>query len=351
MFSLDLSDIVEAMAHNIEIGKAGKAKMAYADREIPWHRLGVPMKGLQTAEAMLAAAEADFDVVLAEVAAVDANGEILRNPDGTVVRVNDSRATIRVNNDGTFDGLSTVGTRFVIQQNREVMDRALDIVGAAGGDAVVDTCGVLDEGREFFACIDLGSLIIDPVGVNDTIQRYLLVRNGHDGKTPITFANTSIRAVCKNTVIVGLEFAQSVFTARHTRNAESAMEEARTILGMSVEWAKAFAATANQLLAIEMNDKKIDRVLQNVFPMKKDETDRQKKNREEIWGLVKGLYVNSNNAGGYGNNGWSMLNAVGEYLDHYRDGDSTDKANASMNNHSWVTKAKKQTEQVIMSLA
>ena len=78
------------MAHNLEITKDGRAKMAYADREVPWHRLGVPMTGLQTVEAMLAAAEADFDVVLAEVAAVDANGEILRNPDGTIVKVSRS---------------------------------------------------------------------------------------------------------------------------------------------------------------------------------------------------------------------------------------------------------------------
>jgi phage/plasmid-like protein (TIGR03299 family) len=339
------------MAHNIEISKAGKAKMAYADREIPWHRLGVAMRGLQTAEAMLAAAEADFDVVLAEVAAVDANGEILRNPDGQIVRVNDSRATIRINADGSFDGLSTVGTRFTVQQNREVMDRALDVVGASGGDAVVDTCGVLDEGREFFACIDLGSLIIDPIGVKDEIQRYLLVRNGHDGKTPITFANTSIRAVCKNTVIAGLSSAQSVFTARHTRNADNAMEEARTILGMSVEWAKAFSATAEKLLKIDMNPIKIDKVLNNIFPMKNEESERQKKNREETWSTVKGLYVNSNNAGGYGNNAWSMLNSVGEYLDHYRDATVNNKANASMSTYSWVTKTKKQTEALLLSFA
>lgn len=339
------------MAHNIEMSKLGKAKMAYADREIPWHRLGVPMKGLQTAASMLAAAEADFDVVLAEVAAVDANGEILRNPDGTIVRITDSRATLRVNQDGSFDGLSTVGTRFAIQQNREVMDRAIDVVGATDGDAVVDTCGVLDEGREFFACIDLGSLVIDPLGVKDKIQRYLLVRNGHNGKTPITFANTSIRAVCKNTVMAGLSSAQSVFTARHTRNADIAMEEARTILGMSVAWSKAFTETANSLLAISMTPMKIDKVIQKTFPVKSDETERQKNNREEIWSLVKGIYVNSNNAGGYGENGWSMYNTIGEYLDHYRDGNAMDKANASMSIYSWVTKTKKETERLILSLA
>ena len=339
------------MAHNLEITKDGRAKMAYADREVPWHRLGAPMTGLQTVEAMLAAAEADFDVVLAEVAAVDANGEILRNPDGTIVKVSDSRATVRVNADGTFDGLSTVGTRFAIQQNREVMDRALDVVGAADGDAVVDTCGVLDEGREFFASIDLGALVIDPLGVNDSIQRYLLVRNGHNGKTPITFANTSIRAVCKNTVLAGMASAQSIFTARHTRNADHAMEEARTILGLSVEWSKEFSKTAEKLLSIDMTDKTVDSVLKQVFPMKRDESERQKKNREEVWGLVKGLYVNKNNAGGYGNNGWSMLNAVGEYLDHYRDADVKDKASASMSVYSWVTKTKKETERYILSLA
>jgi len=339
------------MAHGIEINKDGQAKMAYSNRQAPWHRLGIAMSGLQTAADMLKAAQADFDVVLAEVAAIDSNGEILRNPDGSLVKINDSRATLRVNSDGTFDGLSTVGTRFTIQQNCEVMNRAIDVIGATNGDAVVDTCGVLDGGREFFACIDLGALIIDPLGVNDSIQRYLLVRNGHNGKTPITFANTSIRAVCKNTVIAGLSTAKSVFTARHTRNADNAMEEARAILGMSVEWSKAFTAAAENLLKIEINQTKIDRTLQNLFPIKSDETERQKKNREETWSMVKGLYINFNNAGGFGNNGWSLLNSVGEYLDHYRDANSIDKANASMNSYSWVTKTKKQAESFILSLA
>ena len=84
--------------------------------------------------------------------------------------------------------------------------------------------------------------------------------------------------------------------------------------------------------------------------MKKDETNRQKENREEIWSTINGLYVNKNNAGGFGNNGWSMFNAVGEYLDHYRKADSTDRAYASMDMYSWVTKTKAQTESYILSL-
>jgi phage/plasmid-like protein (TIGR03299 family) len=339
------------MGHQIEINNEnGRAKIAYADRQVPWHRLGVPMKGLQGLEVMLQAAQADFDVVLARVAIVDDHGEILRNPDGTIVMVGDSRATVRVNPDGGFDALSTVGTRFVPQQNREVLQRALDVVGASSGDAVIDTCGVLREGREFFASIDLGSLIIDPTGVNDKIERFLLVRNGHDGTTPVTFANTSIRAVCKNTVLLGVRKSRASFIARHTRNADLAIEEARAVLNMSLNWAEAFKKTAEALLGVKMTPKRIDSVLQRAFPTDNSESTKQKNNRERTWQSIKEIYKNSNNSATFGDNGWSMLNSVGEYLDHYREGAEADLAIASMNVHSWVSKTKLLTEEFILTL-
>lgn len=341
------------MAHQLEISSDGVARMAYADREIPWHRLGVSMKGLQTAEAMLEAARADFDVVTTKVAAVDADGNLIANPDGSLVIIEDSRATVRVNDNGTFDGLATVGTRYVVQQNRECLDYALAIVGASKGDAVVDTCGVLDGGREFFASLDLGQLIIDPMGINDKIERYLLVRNGHDGRTPITFANTSIRAVCKNTVIAGQRSAKRVFTARHTRNADSAIEEAQNVLKISTEWAQSFHRTAEALLAIPVppSSKALSTIVDTVFPADKSHTERQKKNRDTVVGLVRGIYDNSKNAGGFGYNGWSAYNAVVEYLDHYREAKPDERALASMDNNSWVTQKKVLAQEVILSLA
>ena len=341
------------MAHGLEIDAKGVAKMAYAEREIPWHRLGVAMKGLQTAGEMLAAAQADYDVVTTKVAVVDTEGNLITNPDGSSIVIEDSRATVRVNPDGSFDGLATVGTRYVVQQNRECLDYALAIVGASKGDAVVDTCGVLDGGREFFSSLDLGGLVIDPTGINDKIERYLLVRNGHDGKTPITFANTSIRAVCKNTVIAGIGQAPRVFTARHTRNAEHAIEEAQKVLEISTAWATQFQKTAERLLAISVpkSSTQLTKILDGVFPTKATDTERQKRNRDGVVALVRGVYDNEKNAGGYGYNGWSAYNAIVEYLDHYRDAKADEKALASMNNNSWVTQKKITAQEIILSLA
>lgn len=343
------------MSHNLEKSASGEYKFAYSDHQAPWHRLGVPMKGLQKAEVMLEVAQADYTVVLAQVAAVDSDGRVIytQTEEGldTPLLVEDSRATIRINKDGTFGALSTVGTRFVPSQNSDCLNRALDIVGAADM-AVVDTCGVLNGGREFFASIDLGPLVIDPAGTRDSIERYLLVRNGHDGKTPITFANTSIRAVCKNTVMAGLGAASRVFTARHTRNQDSAIDEAKKVLEFSTAWADNFKITAEQMLGISVpaSSTRLDKVIAAVFPKDSKETDRQRKNREEIVELVRALYPSDKNAGGYGFNGWSIYNTIVEYLDHHRDAKPEARAIASMDPNSWVTKKKDDAQAAVLSL-
>lgn len=338
------------MSHDIEIDGDG-ARMAFAG-QIPWHRLGKQMNGLQTIDAMLEAARADFEVRLTRVAAVDEDGNLILNPDGTPVIIEDSRATVRLNQDGSADGLSTVGTRFVVKQNREITERALAVVGASHGDAVMDTMGVLDGGREFFASIDLGTLVIDPTGVSDRIARYLLVRNGHNGKVPITYANTNIRAVCKNTVMMGISGAERIFRARHTANADSAIDDAQKVLEISTEWAKQFKITAERMLAIPTpsSSGRIDRVLNSVFPEKSGETDRQKNNRLEVHALVRGIYGNTRNSANYGENGWSLYNSVVEYLDHYRDAKPEERAVTSMDENSWVSKTKLATQAAVLAL-
>ena len=178
------------------------------------------------------------------------------------------------------------------------------------------------------------------MGVNDKIARFLVVSTGHDGIWPIRYANTDIRAVCQNTVIMGLQNAERTFTARHTRNVDTALEDAQTVLRISTEWAKEFQATAEKMLAIPVpqSSHAIDKVLQVCFPKKQDETDRQRKNRDENLSLVRSLYGNERNAG------------VVEYLDHWRDDDKVAMATASMDDNSWVTRKKMETQKAVLAL-
>jgi phage/plasmid-like protein (TIGR03299 family) len=310
------------------------------------------MQGLQTIDAMLDASKADYQVLLTKVAVVDDEGNLVRNPNGTPVIVEDSRATVRLNDDGSFDPLATVGNRYDVRQNREVLERAMAVVGASKGDAVIDTCGVLKGGARFFAGIDLGSLIIDPTGVNDRIARYLVVSHGHDGYWPIRYANTDVRAVCQNTVIMGIKNAERLFTARHTRNADEYLNTAQEALHISTEWAKSFKVMAESMLAIPVPQasQKIDKVIEAVFPKKATESDLQRRNREDVVGTVRALYSSQKNAGGFGYNGWSMYNSIVEYLDHHRKGDASDRALATIEENSWVNKAKVTAQHAVLQL-
>jgi phage/plasmid-like protein (TIGR03299 family) len=340
------------MAHDLEINADGTARFAYADREVPWHRLGTPMKGLQTVDTMLEASGADYEVIITKIASVETDGNFILDKDGKPVMIEDSRATVRDNGDGTYKSLATVGTRYEVRQNREVLERALAVVGASKGDAIIDTCGVLRGGARFFSTIDLGTLVIDPLGVNDKIGRYLVVSTGHDGVWPIRYANTDIRAVCNNTVVLGLQEATRTFTARHTRNVDTAMQDAQTALAISTDWAREFKATAEQMLAIPvpLASARLDKVINGVFFPAKEETDRQRANRQDINALVRGLYTNERNGGKYGYNGWSIYNSIVEYLDHYRDSDKVAMATASMDDNHWVNRKKIEAQMLVLSL-
>lgn len=341
------------MAHELEINADGTARFAYAKGGgVPWHHLGTPLEGLQTVDAMLEASGADYNVRLTRVAAIDDDGNFIVDKFGRPVIIDDSRATIRDNSDGTIDGLATVGTRYVVKQNREVAERALAVVGASNGEAVVDTAGVLQDGKRFFMTIDLGPLVIDPIGVNDKIARYLVVSTGHDGVWPVRYANTEIRAVCNNTVRLGLQAAQRVFVARHTKNIDTAFDDAREVLNISVDWAQNFKVMAEQMLSIEVpkGSAKVDKVLNRVFPVKKDETDRQRNNRERQNMIIRAIYDSEKNAGGFGYNGWAMFNAIGEYLDHHREADISERAFASLDDNSWVTRTKLVAQDAVLAL-
>jgi len=337
------------MAHGLERTKTGWTRFAYNDRQIPWHRLGTPVRGLGTLEQMLVASHADYDVVLTKVAAVDDSGELIRNSDGTAIIIPDGRATMRQNHDGSFDPLATVGTRYEVRQNKEVLERALAVVNASDGNAAIDTCGVLKGGSRFFATIDLGVLDVACSDVNDKLARYLVISTGHDGVWPIRYANTEVRAVCNNTIILGEQEARRVFTARHTRNVDSIIQDAREVLGISVRWKEEVRRSVESLASVSNTSRTInERILNIVQPKKKGESQREREFRESVWNLLAKVYLSDRNSGAYGHNAWSVYNAACEYLDHYRHTSSEELAIASMDESSLTTKKKLSVQKVLL---
>ena len=124
------------------------------------------------------------------------------------------------------------------------------------------------------------------------------------------------------------------------------------MLEISNEWAREFSRKAELLLKTPapIGSQLIDKTLNTVFPETGSMTDRQRRNRDNVITLVRAIYLNSNNAGGYGYNGWSLVNAIGEYLDHHRKASPQDRAVASMDTNSWVSRTKIKAQDYLLSL-
>lgn len=327
---------------------------AYSDRILPWHRLGTAVPDGATVEEMLDIASCNYDVFTTNVAAVDANGNMLYDSSGRPVIINDSRATVRSNADGSFKGISTVGTRYVVQQNREVLDRAVSVAKIMRGlksdeNVRVDACGSIGGGREFFATIHLGTNTIDPNGIADQIDEYLVVRNGHNGKTPITFVNTPIRVVCKNAIMVAVNEASKKVTARHTKNADSIVNDGMEVAKQWGNLSRKTQKIAERMIAVPIaNNDTVASVARNVLFRSSGKKSTQ--HLDFAVESIVNLYLNNRNSASYGKNGWSLYNAIVEYLDHERDANPIERAETTMDSTSWVSKKKLIAAQSVLTL-
>ena len=330
------------MAHGLDCAGDETAFAYRSQGGVPWHRLGVAVDGHQTLEVMLKAARADYEVELVPLFVQDPRT-------GALIEVKSQFATVRVSPwTGDVEALGTVKGRYTVLQNREVLAQALDVVDAAPGDAVFDALGVLDGGRQFFATIDLDTLVIDPKGVNDVIDRYIVVRSSHDGSTALTYSNTNIRAVCKNTVILAERQAQRVYKAKHTPNIEDRLKQARHVLGLSLDWSMEFRQIAEEMLAIPLSPTKVDKVLSAIAP--RPDTAKKIKTHSKMIDEIHDLLDSETNVGAVGYNGWALWNAIVEWYDFCRPGSDYERALTSMDDGSWVTRKKALAQHAVLNL-
>lgn len=314
------------MAHELEIIN-GEASMAYtAENGTPWHRLGTPVNGLGSIDDMLAASKGDYEVRKSPT-------YILDEETGEPIAVDGRCATWRrepiyFDADGQPQGgnvqtLGSVSESYQIIQNRTAVEFAYSILDEAADAERIDTMGVLQDGRTFFASIPLPDQEIDPDGVNDRFKRHLAVVTSHDGTRALTVVNSRVRVVCMNTVQAA-ERSGSAFRMRHTRNVESTMGQVRRMLALTAKADDDFERVALDMLATPSSLGKVIAASDKIYswdattasPAGVTIRDERNDKLTELWGSAK-------NSEGYGNNAWAAWNTLVEYFDHHTRGSET----------------------------
>lgn len=341
------------MSHDLEV-REGKVSFAYnVTNGTPWHLLGTAFDGKQPLKVMLHEIGADFEAYAAPAVA---DGRLGFTASDRYVAICADRPIPMT--ESHPEGLKTqifafMGTDYKIVQYERVAERAANVVGESEGSAIFDAMGLLKQGNQFFATLDLGELIIDPRGIADKIERYLVIRSSHDGSYAVTYVPSYIRAVCRNTCDFAIDNATRSLTARHTTNVDQKLEkeEAQRVLGFSTEWADEYRRSAERMLSVPFTPVRFDALLNSIFSTPHSATERQEANMQRAQTAVRDIFENDRNAGTFGKSGWTMFNAVVEYLDHGRSGTPENRALASMTPGTAVDQKKTKAAKFILAAA
>jgi phage/plasmid-like protein (TIGR03299 family) len=272
----------------------------------PWHNEGVIVEGLMTAEACLKHAGLDWTV--SKEALVTKVGSI-EVPNAFGVKRSDN---------GNI--LGVVGNQYTALQNKDAFSY-MDAICQDHGSAKYETAGALGLGERVWLQVAVeGDIAIKGKGgkdAGDTLQRYILMANSHDGSSPLLIATTLVRVVCQNTLTAAIKSANDLFKVRHTKSIGGKVADAREALGIINESYLELEAKIQKLSTIKVTDKAFEGYIASLgFDVDADK-GKGKGQVDALKALFGGEGMGSKLETAKGT-AWGALNAVTQYVDHDR---------------------------------
>ena len=264
-------------------------------REKPWHGLGTRVEEAPTSVDALRLAGLDWTVERHDV----------HLPTGAIIP--NYKANVR-SNDGSV--LGVVSDQYKIVQNADAFAFTDALIG---GETPVryDTAGSLRGGRKIWLLAKLPDTEI----VGDKTEPYLCFSNTHDGSGAIRVCMTPVRVVCNNTLNIALNGAKRSWSVRHTGDIQAKLHEARMCLDMANKYMDRLGEYADQLANQTVKDEEIAKILDEMFPVTEDSSDREKRNAEKARTEYMICYFAPDIAKFKGT-AWGALNAMSDMVGH-----------------------------------
>jgi len=291
------------MAHMLEMGEDNQVAFASL-REPAWHGLGTVFDNEVNTQEMLSLAHLDnWNVRLSDI--------------DLPARSHKSWFAVTRTNpfDGGSDVLGVVGSRYKVLQNEELFQF---------GDALLDggrweTAGSIKNGTVVFGSLALDrETVLDPSGVADKVDNYLLLHTSHDGSVAVQASVTPVRVVCQNTLNIALHNVKQSYKIRHTETIGGRVQAARDALGLAKTYLDEFDVMAQELIQTTINDQQFFDLITAIYPKPDQDASKGAKTKwENKVDTINSIYTGPTNYM-IANTAWGALNALTERLDWYR---------------------------------
>jgi phage/plasmid-like protein (TIGR03299 family) len=242
------------------IASNGTVDLFVSHREPAWHQLGQVFdhEVTDSAEMLRLAGLNDWNIREMPVAVTALDSDEVQDVDFVVP----AKAVVAtIGNREVVLGIA--GDRYQIVQNED----AFSFLQSLHDGARWETAGAIREGRVVFGSMAFErNVVLDPTGVADKVESYLLVHTSHDGSTGIAGGVTPVRVVCQNTLNVALGNIKQTFKMRHTTNVAKRMEAEAALWRQAHTYMDAFEVEAQALFATAVTDKQYFGIVETLLP-------------------------------------------------------------------------------------
>lgn len=292
------------MAHNIN---------TYIGRQSAWHKLGTVTGEFMTWADIIAHGGLDFSVFKSQLR--DGRGDKV-NAFGTFRW---DRADVLSKDKSKAKFLGVVGADYKVL-NHGTGFELIDALMLTKEGAHYETAGVLGDGEVVWGLADLN--LSYRIG-DDEHKNYILFCTSHDGSYSYQLRAVDERVVCNNTLDVALgEKTKSSFKIRHTKNAESKVQDAHQALELISADIQTVEAKLQFLAGRKITKESLAVITDRLFPSKKDEQGEKvdSTRRDNMLAAVLANFErNDGNAfPEQRGSAYNLLNAVTEFVDHDR---------------------------------
>lgn len=277
-----------------------KKDSMFSYHEVPWHGLGAVLQRRPRSVAdALKKAGLDWKIEQRPIY-IPETKTTKRAVDGFMANVRSD----------TGDVLGVVTDKYEVVQNDECFGFLANLLGS---ELHFETAGSLFEGRRVWVLAEVPEHIT--VG-GDAIRRYVLISTHHDGTGSVKARPTAIRVVCNNTLTAAENVEEDVYVVRHTANASQQLAEARAVMRLTLDYYKQFAKFGDKLAMQKMPERKLEQVLQELYPVDSAMGGRAVKNSARARDAVRSLFTEGVTVGNAPGSKWCAYNAIVEHHDH-----------------------------------
>ncbi len=274
---------------------AAEVETMFYTREKPWHGLGVRVENALSSKDALIAAGLDWNVEQRKIYTEDGYA------------IPGYFANVRSSDHHT---LGVVTKRYKIVQNHE----AFAFTDALLGKGVrYETAGSLKGGRKTWI---LARLPKQYRLAEDITMPYLVFSNSHDGSAAIKVAMTPVRVVCNNTLNLALRDADRIWSANHTGDIDSKLEDARMTLFMAENYMNELAEESTRLSRKRVSDAEVEEYIKMLLPIATNATETMEQNVKKMREDLKMRYYSAPDLQNIGKSQYRFINAVSDFATH-----------------------------------